>query len=158
MNAVAEIPEAILLADNLPSLPTVAMEILRVSKDPNVEVEEVAATISQDPALAMKVMRFANTPRYRRGSEISSLTVATNILGMRTLNLLALSFSLTSSLPKSGGSAGFDFEHYWIRSVTTAVAARDLRSVVVVVVTVVVAARGQVAGFRGVPAEHSCKE
>ena len=126
MNAVAEIPEAILLADNLPSLPTVAMEILRVSKDPNVEVEEVAATISQDPALAMKVMRFANTPRYRRGSEISSLTVATNILGMRTLNLLALSFSLTSSLPKSGGSAGFDFEHYWIRSVTTAVAARDL--------------------------------
>lgn len=126
MEAVVDIPEAILLADKLPSLPTVAMEILRVSKDPNVEVEEVAATISQDPALAMKVMRFANTPRYRRGSEISSLTVATNVLGMRTLNLLALSFSLTSSLPKSGEIAGFDFQHYWIRSVTTAIVARDL--------------------------------
>ena len=48
------------------------------------------------------------------------------VLGMKTVKLLSLSFSLVGSLPSGGVKNGFDFGQYWKRSLTSAVAGRSL--------------------------------
>ena len=118
--------EAIKSADRLPSLPSVAIEVLRLTRDDDADIKELAQAIEMDPALATKMLKLANSPSYRRGAEITTLLRACNVLGMKTVKLMALSFSLKSALPTSGDAKGFDYTLYWRRSLTTAVAARGL--------------------------------
>ena len=121
-----QLPDAIRNASNLPSLPSVAMEVLRISKDPDADIHGLAKAISVDPALSARITQLANSPHYRRGREITSLPQATTLLGMKSVILLALSFSLTSALRRNDECKTFDFGHYWKRSLATAVAARQL--------------------------------
>jgi len=116
-----------LLADvsDLPSIPAVALEIVRLTEDESCTIERFAEVLSRDPALASKVLRFANSSLYGLHTPASNLQSATMTLGTRAVKLMALSFSLASSLP-SAPTGAFDRRQYWRRSLFCAVAARSL--------------------------------
>ena len=124
-----QLPKAISSAKNLPSLPTVAMNVMEVTNDPEADINQLTSAISADPALATKILKLANSPKYRRGREIQNLNQAAGVLGMKAVSLMALSFSLTTALPREG-MAAFDFGRYWRRSLTAAVSARALARLV----------------------------
>ncbi len=119
------LPEALLKADNLPSLPAVALEVLRLTQDEESTVDDLAQCLSRDPALAAKLLKLSNSSLFGMGQEITTLQRATMVLGMKTVKLMSLSFSLASSLPKSGRAAGFDLVEYWRRSLVRSVAAKS---------------------------------
>jgi len=110
---------------DLPSIPAVALEIVRLTEDENCSLDQFATVLSRDPALAGKVLRFANSSLYGLSAPASSLQRATMVLGTRAVKLMSLSFSLAGSLP-SEGSGRFNIRQYWQRSVLCAVAARCL--------------------------------
>lgn len=114
------------LVGNLPSLPAVALEILRLCQDPDCSIGQLAEPMSLDPVLATRVLQLANSAHYTRGNEITSLRRAAVLLGLRTLKVLALGFMLVNELPRKGGEGSFDFEQYWHRSLVSAVAARSI--------------------------------
>ena len=121
----SQLPDVITQAERLPTLPTAAVEILHLSRDTEASIEELAEVLALDPALAAKILMTANSVAFRRGSEITSLTRAVLQLGMHTVQFLALSFSLTASLPRSGPDRNFDYLSYWQYSVAMAVAAQE---------------------------------
>jgi HD-like signal output (HDOD) protein len=108
----------------LPSIPAVAIEVLRQARDPRVSIERLAETIERDPALAAKLLRYANSSYYAGTQPIVSLPQAVVRLGVRSTKLLALSFSLTDAVGHD--LRDFDFNAFWQRSLTTAVTARRL--------------------------------
>ncbi len=122
--------KAIQEAENLPSLPTVAIEVLRLSRDDNAEIDDLGRAISSDPALSAKILKVANSAQYCSGSPITSLNGAIELLGMKAVNLMALSFSLVGDLHDSGSDDQFDYAKFWRYSLTTAVAARSLSNLV----------------------------
>lgn len=119
-----ELPPALIQAESLPSLPTVALEVLRLTQDEDSTIQDLAETIGRDPALAAKLLKLANSSLFNPGKEIATLQRATMVLGMKTVKLLSLSFSLVDSLPAGGVQDGFDFGQYWRRSLTAAVAGK----------------------------------
>jgi len=119
------LPEALARADNLPSLPAVAVEILRLSRDENAGLEDYATTVSSDPVLALRLLKLANSSLFSVGHEVSTIERAIMVLGMKTVQLMTLSFSLVSSLPQEGGEE-FDYGEFWRRSLTAAVSAREI--------------------------------
>ena len=129
-SSVCQLPDAIRDANSLPSLPAVAIEVLRLTKDPNAEIDDLVKAVSADPAMSVKILKMANTPQYRRNREITSLPQAAVVLGLKTVKLLALSFSLANSLPRGDKNDRFDFAEYWRHSLTTAVAAQSLARLV----------------------------
>ena len=46
----------------LPTPPGVVLRVLELTRQPDVAVLEIAETLGQDPVLAAKVLRFANSP------------------------------------------------------------------------------------------------
>jgi HD-like signal output (HDOD) protein len=118
------VPAAILNADDLPTLPTAAMEVLRICSEEDSTLDDLAQAISADPALAAKLLRYSNSSLFNLGQEVTTLQRAALVLGQKSVQLMALSFSLTSSLPHSG--ADFDFKRFWQGSLAHAVAARSL--------------------------------
>ncbi len=114
------------LLDDLPSPPAVAMEILRLSRIEGTGIDELANVLSHDPAMSSKVIRVANSAAYRRRSDVLTVADAAGRLGMRSLSVIALGFSLVRDMPKSGRIAGLDVDDFWKRSLTVAAVARRI--------------------------------
>ncbi len=120
-----ELPPALANADNLPSVPGVAVEVLRLSKDENAGIDEFANAIARDPALAAKLLKLSNSSLFSLSQDVATLNQATMILGLKSVQLMSLSFSLTNSVPRDGGADGFQFSEYWRRSLVGSVAGRS---------------------------------
>lgn len=111
--------------ENLPSLPKVAMEVLRLTRDENVSVDAIAKVIQNDPALSGKLLKVVNSALFGLPRPVASIRQAMVILGLRTVKVMALSFSVVDALAGKA-VAGFDMELYWKRSLCSAVAGRLL--------------------------------
>lgn len=121
-----ELPATLAQADNLPSIPAVAMEVLQLAKDANAGIEDFASVIELDPALSTQLLKLSNSSLFSLGQEVITLPQATMVLGLKTVQLMSLSFSLASSLPKSGSCGSFEYSKYWKRCIVSAVAGRQL--------------------------------
>lgn len=113
-------------AENLPSLPGAALEVLRLCRAEDTTLDDLARAISNDPALAARLLRFANSSLYGAGDEVRTVQRATLVLGMKTVQLMSLSFSLVSALPREGSVGDFDYARFWRRSLVRSVSARAL--------------------------------
>lgn len=125
MTTRLELPELLEGADNLPSPPGVAVELLRLTASEDVTIDALAATISRDPALAARLLKFSNSALFLVGSEVTTLSRACMMLGLKTVRLMSLSFSLTTALGVDR-KGSFDYDQYWKRSLVCASSARAL--------------------------------
>ena len=111
-------------AEQLYSLPTVAMEVLQLTDNPQVDTRALKECIENDPALTGKILRVVNSSLFGLSRVISDLNQALAFLGTKPLKLLVLGFSLPSGL--YAGIESRTLGWYWRHTLTKAVAAREL--------------------------------
>ncbi|MFQ5738579.1 MAG: HDOD domain-containing protein [Acidobacteriota bacterium] len=128
MNETREIDrlkEQIRECRKLPTLPGVAAQLVQYCFEPDAELGEIARILGHDPALSAKVLKVVNSPFYGLRKQVTTLSHAVALLGFNSIRTLALSFSLVRGLRRNG-RGGFDYAHYWRRSVLSGAAARAL--------------------------------
>ena len=108
--------------DNIPSPPAVALRLIELVGDNESSVDDIGRVISADPKLAARIIDFTNSPVTGVGKEVSSLQQAVVLLGLRTLRLLSLSFSLVET--KKDGP--FDYSAFWRKSMVNAISAKTI--------------------------------
>src|SRR5213594_3926801 len=91
---------------DLPSLPSIAMQVLDLAQKPETGIAEVGRIICKDPALSGKLLRTVNSSFYGRSQHVSTVSHALDILGLQSVKSLVLGFSLVTDLTKSK-SKGF---------------------------------------------------
>jgi len=111
-------------AGQLYSLPRVAVEVLELTSQPQVDVRRLKETLETDPALTAKVLRVVNSSLYGLSREVADLNQALALLGTKPLKLLTLSFSLPEAM--FADLAGDLLERFWLHTLTRAVAAREI--------------------------------
>jgi HD-like signal output (HDOD) protein/GGDEF domain-containing protein len=111
-------------AKGLHSLPAVAMEVLELTRNPQVDTHALKACIENDPALTTKLLRVVNSSLFGLSREVSDLNQALALLGTKPLKLLVLGFSLPPGL--FAGIHGEVLQHYWRHTLTKAVAGREI--------------------------------
>ncbi len=111
-------------ARQLFSLPTIAVKVMELTANPQVDTHALKECIENDPALTTKVLRVVNSSLFGLSREVSDLNQALALLGSKPLKLLVLGFSLPSGLfmGVAGGTLGW----YWRHTLTKAVAAREI--------------------------------
>jgi diguanylate cyclase (GGDEF)-like protein len=120
-----ELQQQIRSCPSLPTLPTIAMEVLELAQKEEVDLGEIARTITRDPALAGKILKTVNSSFYGRAHAVSTVSHALVIMGLQSVKTLVLGFSLVTNLSKDRRK-GFDHMKYWRRSIYAATAARTL--------------------------------
>lgn len=113
---------------NLPSPPAVAMQIVDLAQDPDINLAKVAGFINKDPALATKILRTANSALFARRRRSDNLRKALIVLGLDATLTLALSFSLVSGFRKQD-VAGINLPFFWRHTLLSATAARVIGEV-----------------------------
>lgn len=108
----------------LPTMPGAALLVLERTEATSLEMADLADAIAKDPALAAKLLQSVNSGFYGMQHKVSSLTQAVTMLGLHSVKMLVLSFSLLDTLRKDQPQTGFNHQAYWQRSMYTATAAR----------------------------------
>jgi len=84
-----------------PTLPAVAMELLELSRQPEVDFADVVCLLEQDSLIAGRVLQVVRSPIYAGAAEITSLHQALSRLGLRTLRDLVLQISMNMKVFRS---------------------------------------------------------
>lgn len=111
------------LSTDLPSLPAVAVEILDLAQSSTSTMAQVADVVSYDPALASKLLRLANSPLYGQRRKSNNIREAVMLMGLNSTMMLALSFTLFTSLNKQL-ERGLDYNCFWRRALLSSTVAR----------------------------------
>ena len=118
-----DILSQVLQSDELPTLPTVASQLITLTSREDTTLTDIADLISKDIGISAKILKVSNSAFYSFPQQIGSIHQAVSILGTNAVRSLVLSFSFLSI--KAGSKAGrFDFEQFWQRSLARAVAAK----------------------------------
>ena len=115
-------------AQQLYSLPAVAVKVLELTGNPQVDTRALKQCIENDPALTTKVLRVVNSSLFGLSREVSDLNQALALLGIKPLKLLVLGFSLPEGL--FAGVEAEILQRYWRHTLTKAVAAREISETV----------------------------
>lgn len=111
--------------NKLPSLPTVVMELLASMDQEDVNIDVLAAKITQDQALTAKTLRLANSSFYGMAHQITTIAEAIAILGFRTVRSVATTAALVGTFANQAPGR-FGFAPFWRHSIAAAVCAREL--------------------------------
>ncbi len=111
--------------DKISSLPQSICEVLSALRENNVSAEKIASIIKKDIALTTKILLIANSPFYRRSKEISTVSSAVMLLGMRAVQALALSVAVYD-LFKDNDENKLNPKIFWKHSIEIAILSRNL--------------------------------
>jgi diguanylate cyclase (GGDEF)-like protein len=111
--------------NRLPSPPGAALRVLELAAREDSPITEIADVIGADPALSSRILRFANSPMAGIGRAVGSIQQAVTMLGLRSVKMLSLGFSLVSDRT-AGQCAGFSFGRFWRGSLACATFSRKL--------------------------------
>lgn len=120
-----ELLDEILACQSLPSLPAIAVQVLELTSDQNVSMDELAQLIQTDQAMAAKILRTVNSSFYALRERCTTIRKALVMLGLSPVKSLVLGFSLVNSIDMDEDSA-FDYVAYWRRGLYTAAAAKSV--------------------------------
>jgi putative nucleotidyltransferase with HDIG domain len=109
---------------DLPSLPNVVTQIIRLVENPTTSAAQVSQAINTDQALIAKVLRLANSAYYGFPYQISTVAHATVILGFRAVKTLVISAFASAWFDEKGDA--IDRQQLWQHAVGCGVAARLL--------------------------------
>lgn len=115
MKSKKEIKEILERIKNLPALPSVADEALRILNNSNSSKNDVVNIVSKEQSFIAKILTIANSPIYGLRKEVSTLSFAVFVLGLREIKkvLFALSFLTSFKMTKD---KNFNPEKFWIHS------------------------------------------
>lgn len=101
---------------NLPTLPIIATEILRIIHEDKLSVNQILPVIERDPPLAMKILKFANSSYYGLQEKVRSLRHAMVVIGMRQLSELSMAFSVIKIFDHNEGQQAIPWKSFWEHS------------------------------------------
>jgi HD-like signal output (HDOD) protein/GGDEF domain-containing protein len=120
----ATLERLVVRAGQLFSLPVVAIQVLELTNQPQIDNRAIKECIENDPALTGKILRVVNSSLFGLSREVFDLNQAIALLGSKPLKLLVLGFSLPNGLFASVESE--ILSHYWRHALTKAVAGREI--------------------------------
>lgn len=114
---------------DLPTPPAIAVQILNAVQKDEAALAELGNIISTDPSLTAQMLKVANSQIFAGSGDITNIKRAMSVLGTNTIKNIALSFVIAADLNQND-QTGFDFDKFWRRSITSAVAAELLAKLV----------------------------
>ena len=111
---------------SLPTIPAVAQLAINRARDERSSMRGIADVISQDQAIAARILKVVNSAYYGLTQSVGSLPLALTVLGVREIVNLVMSVSVVSAFPSSSDNELFSQDELWHASATCACIAKSL--------------------------------
>lgn len=118
--------EKVLACPSLPTFPTIAVQLLEITRDPDVSIHDIAQLIRGDQGLASRILRTVNSSFYGLSKPCSTIERAMGFLGIKAIKSLVLGFSVVRMTQGVASDSHFDMSAYWRRTICAAAGARHV--------------------------------
>lgn len=105
---------------DLPSLPSVAMEVMKRVSDPNTGVIDLVEAIQVDVGLTGRLLRTANSAYYGVPRKIDSLRMALMVIGMEEISSIVTAASVMKMFSPKQDGPKLDIPAFWLHSASVA--------------------------------------
>ncbi|MEW6382333.1 MAG: HDOD domain-containing protein [bacterium] len=92
------VDEAIAKIEDIPTIPTILGEILRITSSERSSVNDLTRIIYSDQALATKILKMANSSFYRLAQQVKSIDRAIVVLGFEEVRAIATAMTVFDSV------------------------------------------------------------
>ncbi|MFO0728235.1 MAG: HDOD domain-containing protein [Myxococcota bacterium] len=110
----------------LPPLPPVALKLISLLRDPDFSTRKVVSTLEQDPLLAAKVLRSANSAAHATAGPVKSIEAAFTRLGGQKVKAVLVESSAKKIFESRDPEIAAAFTSIWEHSVAVGLMTRDL--------------------------------
>lgn len=107
---------------DLPPLPQVASQVLRVSADPDATAEDLRKIIAMDQALTSQILKISNSAMFGMVRGVTTLTQAIMTLGFSTIKSVVIASSAKNLYHR--GTVGLQERLIWEHALVSAIASR----------------------------------
>ena len=125
MSHTTSVENLLTKANNLPTLPGVAARLLEAFQADEPDINEIGEILSADPVLTSKFLKIVKSSFYSLPGKVTSVCHAMNLMGLKAVQNLALSFALVNKF-RAGKTAKFDYSGFWKDSLIGAISAKYL--------------------------------
>jgi HD-like signal output (HDOD) protein len=98
MSSIKKVERVMEEIGDIPALPAIVSQVLRMTDDPSVSTGDVSDVIQSDPALTAKVLSVSNSSYYGMKQFVGTLKLALVILGVREVRNVVLGISVFDTL------------------------------------------------------------
>lgn len=109
----------------LPSLPEIYLRVSEQLEDEKAGVNEIGATVQNDPAITTRVLKMVNSAYYGLPNQVSSVAQAVSLLGRERLKHILIG-SVLRGVFSAQENPAFSMQEFWQHSIKTAIIARQL--------------------------------
>lgn len=113
-------------AGELRALSPTVTQVLKLTGNSRCSVELVAKAISQDHAIALKIMKLANSSIYTRGEPVDSVHKAVVRIGIERIRQAVLNISVVERFSAAAFDQFLSTEQFWEHSIACGIIATEL--------------------------------
>ena len=112
-------------SENLPVLPTIVLDLLKLFADDNISSQNLMSVITQDSGLTTKVLRVASSPAYGTGA-CENIARAISLIGLTRMKQIAVSLAYQQISHEKPMVPSFDKLTYWKHCKASSMIAREV--------------------------------
>ncbi|OGR04286.1 MAG: hypothetical protein A2511_14505, partial [Deltaproteobacteria bacterium RIFOXYD12_FULL_50_9] len=116
----------IVVMDKLPTLPSVAIEAIRLMEGEQSSFESIADLLRNDQVLAGRVLHYANSAHVGTRSKVTSISQAISLLGFNAVRSIILSVSIFDCFSGKFTHHRDKLLNFWLHSIGVAVTSEIL--------------------------------
>ena len=113
----------------LPTLPAIALKVRKAADDPNINLNEMADVIGQDPSLSARMIKISNSSYLGRAVKVTSTSQAVTRIGLRQIKNIATALAMEQLFVSKNDIVKEYMERIWadnLKVVANAMAAMQL--------------------------------
>ncbi|MFH1487518.1 MAG: HDOD domain-containing protein, partial [Pseudomonadota bacterium] len=110
----------------IPTLPVVVDNVLNAAKDDRTSAKDLARFISNDQAIANKILRLANSAYYGMIKEIDSISRAITVIGFNEVVSITIGMSTINAFQEKDFHGVLDIKDLWMHSICCAMMTRQI--------------------------------
>ena len=110
----------------LPTLPTVIAQLMMTLNEPTSSSRDLERLITNDQAIAARLLKLANSAFYGLPGKVTSLGRAITLLGFNTVRSLVLTIGVIDKFSGKSGGRYFDRGEFWEHSLSVAMISKLL--------------------------------
>lgn len=111
--------------ERIPTIPVISREVMSLLSDENVSIKKLAEVVEKDQAMAVRILKMANSAFYATLGKVSSIDHALVILGVSEIKAILLAFSVRDFFHDSENMT-IDRKRFWRHAVVCSQVAKYL--------------------------------
>ncbi len=125
----AELMERLKVSEELKGLSPTVTQVLKLTASDRSSVEEISRAISQDQAMALKILKMANSSVYSRGDRVDTVHKAVLRIGMENIRQAVMNIGVVERFNAPVFSGLLSTQQYWEHSIACGIFAAEIAHV-----------------------------